>query len=529
MKSLFAMLIVLPAPFITKGQYFQYSQYNFTQSRVNPGLVAAHDYASAQLIFRNQSTGGDFHLKSAMLSLSQPFLNRRDGTIWSGLGLTFMDDRWGGVYNTQEVSLSYAVRVRLSRFQFINLGFRGLFVQHRADLDGLYTGSQYLEGRGFDESLFSGETIGLFRSDFITFSTGLYWQQNDRRGRKVAYWGIAFFDFNNPGDSFFGIDHRLSSTLVGTLGAMLYRQDNLSLAPELLLMRNAGRHTLHAGLRTSYEVRPFPNQLAARIDLITKYVSGGNGVLCLQFHRDRFSMGFSYDFPLFGGNPGNTGAFEMSVELKHPSDPRTRKRKTAKAVNRRQPKVNRSPIPVAAEKPRRIPVDEETTAREEVSEPDSVQSGVDSLTVRKNIAPDLATSLRAKADSVRARARAGQIAHEPFVIEKLTLRFTFEFNSTRLDNGSMRYLEELSKVVRENPMMKVRVTGHTDDIGSAAFNMRLSRHRANVVKEHLVGYGVDPSRIETLGKGLTEPLTDNSTETGRALNRRVELVLYYQE
>jgi outer membrane protein OmpA-like peptidoglycan-associated protein len=77
--------------------------------------------------------------------------------------------------------------------------------------------------------------------------------------------------------------------------------------------------------------------------------------------------------------------------------------------------------------------------------------------------------------------------------------------------------------------MKVKLTGHTDNVGSAGFNMRLSLYRANVVREYLIEKGVEPPRIETRGKGLTEPLNENKTEAERGLNRRVELLIYYQE
>jgi outer membrane protein OmpA-like peptidoglycan-associated protein len=77
--------------------------------------------------------------------------------------------------------------------------------------------------------------------------------------------------------------------------------------------------------------------------------------------------------------------------------------------------------------------------------------------------------------------------------------------------------------------MKVRLTGHTDNVGSAAFNMRLSVYRANVIRQYLIEKGVYPSRIQADGKGLTEPLNENKTEADRAQNRRVELIIYYQE
>ena len=67
------------------------------------------------------------------------------------------------------------------------------------------------------------------------------------------------------------------------------------------------------------------------------------------------------------------------------------------------------------------------------------------------------------------------------------------------------------------------VTGHTDNVGKADFNKKLSERRADAVKAYLVSKGVDGSKIKTEGKGLTQPVADNKTAAGRAANRRVEL------
>lgn len=93
----------------------------------------------------------------------------------------------------------------------------------------------------------------------------------------------------------------------------------------------------------------------------------------------------------------------------------------------------------------------------------------------------------------------------------------------------MKYLDDLSVALKENSLMKVRITGHTDNIGSASFNHRLSVYRANVVRNYLIARGVEGERILAEGKGLTQPLNENRTEEERSMNRRVELVIYYQQ
>jgi outer membrane protein OmpA-like peptidoglycan-associated protein len=108
-----------------------------------------------------------------------------------------------------------------------------------------------------------------------------------------------------------------------------------------------------------------------------------------------------------------------------------------------------------------------------------------------------------------------------FVLE----RVNFETGSTRLTADSTRTVDDLTVILRAYPSAAVRLEGHTDDIGDAEANERLSLARAEAVKDTLAGRGVDPSRITTTGQGAGRPLASNETEAGRAQNRRLELVV----
>jgi outer membrane protein OmpA-like peptidoglycan-associated protein len=86
-------------------------------------------------------------------------------------------------------------------------------------------------------------------------------------------------------------------------------------------------------------------------------------------------------------------------------------------------------------------------------------------------------------------------------------------------------MEEIAKLMRANPQTRLRVVGHTDDHGAAAYNLDLSKRRAASVAQELVSkYGIAASRLDSFGAGLYAPLMSNQTEDGRAQNRRVELV-----
>lgn len=86
-------------------------------------------------------------------------------------------------------------------------------------------------------------------------------------------------------------------------------------------------------------------------------------------------------------------------------------------------------------------------------------------------------------------------------------------------------LEELAAFMKQHPGVAIRITGHTDNIGSDEANMSLSEGRANAVRDELIKRGVQSKRVEAEGKGETEPIATNDTEQGRALNRRVEFTI----
>ena len=79
--------------------------------------------------------------------------------------------------------------------------------------------------------------------------------------------------------------------------------------------------------------------------------------------------------------------------------------------------------------------------------------------------------------------------------------------------------------MKENPEVRIQIEGHTDNVGSLAFNMALSQDRALAVSSYLTDLGIDATRVETLGLGPNEPIADNATEEGRAMNRRVQVLV----
>lgn len=99
----------------------------------------------------------------------------------------------------------------------------------------------------------------------------------------------------------------------------------------------------------------------------------------------------------------------------------------------------------------------------------------------------------------------------------------FDVDSASLRAESRATLQEMANVFERYPEQRIRVEGHTDSTGTDDYNQRLSERRANSVREYLVSQGVTRGSITAVGYGESRPRADNSTSSGRQLNRRVEI------
>lgn len=104
----------------------------------------------------------------------------------------------------------------------------------------------------------------------------------------------------------------------------------------------------------------------------------------------------------------------------------------------------------------------------------------------------------------------------------------FDFGKATIRGGSRKVLDGAAKILKDYSDLRVRITGHTDNVGQHERNITLSLDRANAVKAYLADQGVDGSRIETRGAGPDEPIADNKTDAGRQQNRRIEFNLITQ-
>ncbi|PKN20350.1 MAG: hypothetical protein CVU71_00725 [Deltaproteobacteria bacterium HGW-Deltaproteobacteria-6] len=139
--------------------------------------------------------------------------------------------------------------------------------------------------------------------------------------------------------------------------------------------------------------------------------------------------------------------------------------------------------------------------------------------VESKPAPAAPVSAPAVVEEVKRPAAAA-----PEIIEKgrTTLNVLFDTNKAIIKKNSFKDVDNLVSVMKQYPELNVVIEGHTDNVGSAAYNKKLSQKRANAVKAYMVKKGIDAKRLTAEGFGLEKPIADNKTKAGKAKNRRVE-------
>lgn len=130
------------------------------------------------------------------------------------------------------------------------------------------------------------------------------------------------------------------------------------------------------------------------------------------------------------------------------------------------------------------------------------------------------TEVAAMAQVVSAKELLDELNANGFI----TLYINFDTGKADLKTDGLATVKEIAAMLKSSAALKLAVEGHTDNVGDAAANKKLSEARARSVMNAIVAAGIDATRLSAAGYGQEKPVADNRTEAGRAKNRRVELV-----
>jgi outer membrane protein OmpA-like peptidoglycan-associated protein len=232
------------------------------------------------------------------------------------------------------------------------------------------------------------------------------------------------------------------------------------------------------------------------LNFIAKYDFTKVGVLAIQYQMENLLIGGSYDLP-FINNVAHHGAFEIGAKYQ-------KLVKSKRKFKKRRKKRGKYKIPPHV-------------LRHRKNQSENVTDLIDSTdsTFIENFVSD---DIPANVDN-----------DIPFSINK-KIAFKFEFNKSTISPETEKYILNTIEFMTENELTHIIITGHTDNIGSSKYNLKLSKQRAETIARLLVSEGnIDADRIIIDGKGDTEPLNQNFNELDRELNRRVELYFFYDK
>lgn len=477
------------------GQNFMHALYDYTPNRVNPAFASTDNFQKGMFIFRNQYASKNIRFMTSYAEGNHPIFNEE--RRWSGVSVSLMNDRNYGaeIYSLNQISASYAISVPLQKYSEFSIGLNSSFQSKSLNTQQLTTGSQYVEYFGFDPNLPSGESQGTINKNYFSFAFGLSWQKTDRYGKTLFSAGYALHNLNRPEDSFYESNvNKLPFLSILTASATVTENYQWHIKQDVFL-RHAGPVTeIVSGPSFRYAVG---NMRTESIKTMLRYSSANNIMLGAVYESENFALGGSFDFNILKNNVSNSGTFEIMLSIKRLKRP---KRKSNLRFN--------------------SGTGEESERTEEENE-----ENISANTTEEN---SNHRDQEENQDQITVKTEAGVITYLPHELEDLSYNFQFDFDDYNLNKEDERYIQEMTEIIRQNKRVKVKLTGHTDNVGTEEYNMELAFDRAKRIGIILLKNGVPKRKIKLVTKGESQPMSPNDTSEGRAKNRRVEMQLVYE-
>lgn len=157
-------------------------------------------------------------------------------------------------------------------------------------------------------------------------------------------------------------------------------------------------------------------------------------------------------------------------------------------------------------------------AQDQQSTTPSAESIIEQLKVKD---ADSVNAGRKRSLELGAASQAVEAAKQPAAPASISVQITFDFNSDRINGASAQTMGNLAQALASKELQdrRFRIVGHTDGVGSAGYNLALSRRRASAVRSYLVEHGVDAARLSATGVGMDD--LANKNDPAAAENRRV--------
>jgi type IX secretion system PorP/SprF family membrane protein len=453
--------------------------------------VTDHD-ATLSVINRKTFVTSGISYQSNFFAVELPVVDRQSGRRLFGVGVhaSHKDTGSSDLLKAINAGLSLSYELPLDKNHSIGFGLQSVYSEKRTSLERLTTGSQWLASEfRFDPNADMGETILENRIRYVNVNAGILWHWYDHISRKSkAVVSVSAFDLNRPNDSFLRDKNKIPVSYIFAATARIFQTRKFELWPAVFYQQTAVKEfrlQLTGKFHFTNE-NPYDIIRSGTIDLVTQFDFRNSLSLGILINQPNVSIGFSYNFGVAIASA--TQPFQNGTE-----------------VGIRFAKTLWNP------KPSTVVIANTVIGTKrsfEVSQPKNqppVDQPSDVDIIQKNI---------------------GTLARVNAVRFELDKDFKFAFGKAELSAEAKLYLDDLVKLLKDNPEYNLEVIGHTDNVGKPVVNYRISAARAQAVAQYLIAAGVLPDRIKHTGRGDTEPLAPNDSEENKSKNRRVHFVIY---
>jgi type IX secretion system PorP/SprF family membrane protein len=543
-----------------------FSQFQYTPHLTNPAMIGSMNDMQFTFNYRRKQVVSGETFDTPMFSFSTPFTSKKTGKRWGALGASVMSDNAAGFLRTNGAMLAFAYNFYLGeKWGILSAGLQGGYFQRRLDYTGQSTSSQY-DGVLLNPNLGNGENFSSDGKNFFTVGGGLNWSLQDEKKREKAFLGVSYLNFNQPSvDILNATGAKLPAALQATAGYRIIQTERFSMMPNLRYLNSGNNTQINAGSWFRYHFLGTPDTRVIRegsLGLGAWYDTNNSGVVALELNQPNYLLVLSYDIPTSKdiSNVQRAGVFEITAALKL---------NRAKPITPESDKDGDGVLDQYDNCPD-VPGLKEFSGCPDTDGdgvPDSIDACINDKGDKKLMGcPDTDGDGIADKDDA-CPTEAGTIATKgcpdkdgdtvidsedqcpdqpglkedkgcPKPVEKATISqkekmeldilenakyVHFRTGTSIIEETSHGMLDLVAEVMKFHPTDVLNLEGHTDAQGLPEKNMKLSQERAEAVKVYLVTKGVNASNITTIGKGQTEPVSDNNTEKGRSLNRRVEM------
>ncbi|WP_084812192.1 OmpA family protein [Flammeovirga pacifica] len=495
--SVFILLLVLSI-MKTEAQVSGYDALReYAPLRISPAWGGFNTDASVGLLHKSINYGEGVHRSRSIVTAVLPWINKETKLVQGGGGLYFLNESPSQSigFKTQEIGGSFAYTVRLNKNHDLALGLGGSWTSIQLSTDGLTTGSLWHPIYGFIPDAEINEIIHSERNSYLSVYSGLLWSSLDKYNRERHRLGVNIYRMNSPENRSDLSSDYLNLGYSITASITMWAHPSLSITPDMIFEYADNRQFIQGAVWGGYH---FYNENP------TDPISTGSLAAALSYSNNgSFGLGFKFDqknyelamFNYFGTRSNdismpNQSSFEVAFKLKNVRGKRRRNKETyykSTAVSDHSQNY----------KYRTFNEDREAivTDADDIDQPSSN-------------------------DFVEKEPKSGSV-DKPIIY---TLQY--RLNETRLTRNSQLQLDYTVKLLMDNPDLSIKIIGHSDDLGMPKVKAKIAWERAKQIRDYFWTNGVEKHRVQATSKSDNVPLVDNDTDENRALNRRVELLIF---